>query len=400
RLLPLGVLARGPPGGVMSGRPFRLAYLSSDPGIAPDGDKGAAVHFREMALALGRAGADLDVFMARGGEASRFGSGVRIIEAGRDRGPAGELLTLAGSRAMLEALAGSSPHDAVYERLSLFGAAGLAHARREGIPFLLEVNAPLWEEARRYRSLHLGQTARALALDVMAGADHLLVVSKELSKILVAEGVDRGKIHVMSNGVNQDLFDAAAPARRPDALEGKPALVFIGSLKPWHGIDFLLEAFLRLRRQTALGLWVVGDGPLGGEVARAAAEHPDDIVFDRQVPHEKIPGILKAADAALAPYPSTAPAYFCPLKVVEALAAGCPIVASRTTSVTDLAGESPLLELHEPEDSEDFGRAVTRVLQRERGAPRSDHSWQSKARRVLELAGRVDCPEEPARRLP
>ena len=36
----------------MSGRRLRIAYLSSDPGIAMEGTKGASVHFREMARAL------------------------------------------------------------------------------------------------------------------------------------------------------------------------------------------------------------------------------------------------------------------------------------------------------------------------------------------------------------
>ncbi|HZT56332.1 MAG TPA: hypothetical protein VFA35_08910, partial [Burkholderiaceae bacterium] len=108
----------------------RVAYLCADPGIPPDGSKGASVHFRAMAAALLRSGVDLDVFMTREGDASVFAPHrARVVPTPRARGVAGEVLQLGHSGALLEALAGAGPHVAVYERLSLFAAAGLAHAR-------------------------------------------------------------------------------------------------------------------------------------------------------------------------------------------------------------------------------------------------------------------------------
>ena len=54
------------------GPPGRVAYLCADPGIPPDGSKGASVHFRAMASALLRNGVELDVFMTREGDASDY----------------------------------------------------------------------------------------------------------------------------------------------------------------------------------------------------------------------------------------------------------------------------------------------------------------------------------------
>lgn len=378
----------------MSGAPFRLAYLCSDPGIAADGHKGASVHFRELARALrvqrvdGREVA-LSPFMARGGpDAARGLPGLRVVGSAGGDGVERELRTFAASAAMLDALLESAPHDAVYERLALFGMAGLAYAKPRGLPHVVEVNAPLWEEAARYRSLGLPGTARAAALEVLHNASLVFVVSQALAAQLAALGIDRDKLHVMGNGVRLDAFDGAVPAPRPAPLRGKPVLLFVGSLKPWHGLEFLLEAFAACRTRRELGLWIVGDGPLRETVRAAAARFPGDVVVQGAVPHEDVPGILTAADVVVAPYGADAPEYFSPLKVVEAIAARRPLLASRTPSVIEACGDAPGVALHEPGDVLGFARALDALLSRgPAGVMDSEFrralAWSQKARRVL-----------------
>ncbi|MGB3966655.1 MAG: glycosyltransferase family 4 protein, partial [Planctomycetota bacterium] len=148
----------------------------------------------------------------------------------------------------------------------------------------------------------------------------------------------------------------------PAALRGRPTLLFAGSLKPWHGIPFLLRAFAALRAQRPVGLWIVGDGPERTAIEQAQRALPGDIVHEGAVPHDRMPGLLAAADVVVAPYPAAAPTYFSPLKVVEALAAGRPLLASRVGCVLQtLAGHDPL-GLFEPDDVGDFIAATERVL--------------------------------------
>ena len=45
-----------------------IAYVCADPGIPPDGSKGASVHFRSLAAAFAQLGTQLDVFLARAGD--------------------------------------------------------------------------------------------------------------------------------------------------------------------------------------------------------------------------------------------------------------------------------------------------------------------------------------------
>lgn len=372
----------------------RVAYVCADPGIPPDGQKGASVHFRTMAAALGRVGCALDVFMARDGDLAAFAPHrARVVRGARDA--AGELGQLAHQRTLLDALGEAGPHAAVYERLSLFGLAGMCHARRLGVPLVVEVNAPLWREAAAFRSLDLGNSARGVCLDVMRAATRVLAVSGALRDELIEFGVDGARVEVFGNGADVPAFRRASPAQRPTSLVGKPTLLFVGSLKPWHGIEFLVEAFTALRAVRPCGLWVVGDGPERARIAALQQAFPEDVVLHGAVPHEHMPGILQAADAVVAPYRRSAPSYFSPLKVVEVLAAGRPLLASRVPCVlATLAGHRPL-GLFEADSVEDFVVAAQRVFAAGDAAARigidqqrvASLDWTHKARQVAALLG-------------
>src|SRR5439155_26020545 len=158
----------------------------------------------------------------------------------------------------VESIARERRADAVYERLSLFGESGLRAARRLGLPHVLELNAPLYEEALRFRSLPFAAAAEQIERDVCAGTDHAFAVSATL-----AERLPHGKVSVAPNGIDPAKF--AAPRRRHEGF----TVGFAGSLKPWHGVGVLLEAFaLALERDPALRLEIVGTGP-----EAAACEH-------------------------------------------------------------------------------------------------------------------------------
>jgi glycosyltransferase involved in cell wall biosynthesis len=380
----------------------RVAYVCADPGIPPDGSKGASVHFRSLAAAFAQIGQELDVFVARDGNVDGFRPHrARTVPTPKGAGPLGELLQVGHAETMLQALRAAGPHAAVYERLSLFGLAGLVHARTLGVPYVVEVNAPLWREAAAFRGLSLQQTARGVCLDVLQQADAVLAVSGPLADELVAAGVPAARVQVLGNGADLASFRNAPPAVKPKCLQGRPTLLFLGSLKPWHGIPFLLRAFAALRAQRACGLWLVGDGPARDEIAVAARAFPGDIVHDGAIPHDAIPGVLQAADVVVAPYPTAAPPYFSPLKVVEALAAGRPLLASRVPCVLSaLAGHAPP-GLFAADDVADFVRAALRVLDAGPAAGRlgidpvavQALDWTKKAEALLPLLRRPGSPQ-------
>lgn len=369
----------------------RVAYLCADAGIPPDGSKGASVHFRAMAQAFASLGTKLDVFMARAGDVSGFAPHrARTVPTPRAPGTAGEVLQLGHAGALLEAMTAAGPHTAVYERLSLFGLAGLAHARRLRIPFLVEVNAPLWREAAMFRELSLPAAAQGVCLDVLRAADRVFAVSAALALELATAGVAKERIEVLGNGADLALFRSAPAASKPASLRGRPTLLFVGSLKPWHGVEFLLRGFAALRSQANCGLWIVGDGPERHRIELAQRAFPGDIVLEGAVEHARIPSLLRAADIVVAPYTSSAPHYFSPLKITEALAAGRPLLASRVPCVEQtLVGHEPI-GLFAADDICSFVTAAHRVLAAGEMAgsegidPRlvQELDWTEKARQV------------------
>jgi glycosyltransferase involved in cell wall biosynthesis len=228
-----------------------------------------------------------------------------------------------------------------------------------------------------------------------AAASALLAVSQPVADWLCARGVPAGRVHVVPNGVDPDRF-APPPPRPRDA----PFTVgFVGTLKPWHGLDALVEAFELLRRQQpGARLLVVGDGPgrPGLEAALVARGLSERSRITGAVNPAAVPPLLREMDAAVAPYPDLRPFYFSPLKVVEYMAAGLPVVASRVGQVAQTVEHGVTGLLVPPGDPGALAAALTRLAgdpglscrlgraARERAA--RQYSWDRVADRILALA--------------
>ena len=88
---------------------------------------------------------------------------------------------------------------------------------------------------------------------------------------LVARGAVRGKIVVVPNGISAERF-----AQQPVPSGEHFTLVFLGTLKPWHGLGLLVDLFDAFhRRHEESRLLVVGDGPEREAVALASRDRND-----------------------------------------------------------------------------------------------------------------------------
>ncbi|HMQ31543.1 MAG TPA: glycosyltransferase family 4 protein [Chloroflexaceae bacterium] len=378
---------------------MRVAYVCADPGVPAFGRKGSSVHVQSVVQALLRRGARVSLFAARLDGPPPPGLAAVACHA-LPRPPKGEAATreaamLAANAELASALEREGPFDLVYERYSLWSYAGMEHAYARGLPGLLEVNAPLIQEQAHHRELVDRAGAERAAWRAFGAASALLAVSEGVADYLRGSPAAQGRVFVIPNGVDPARF----PPRRPAAA--RPFTVgFVGTLKPWHGLDVLLDAFARLRaRAPEARLLIVGDGPERGAVERRSASLGLDgaVRLTGAVPPAAIPGLLREMDAATAPYPAAEQCYFSPLKLFEYMAAGLPVVASRVGQVAAVVEHGRSGLLCPPGDAGALAEALA-MLRADPGlrarlgaAARAEvmarHTWDAVAGRILDLAG-------------
>lgn len=351
--------------------------MCGDPGIPPDGTKGASVHLRALAGALRRAGHDVVSFTAA-----------------RARGSepvAGDWRPLGSAEDLHEAARAGEP-DLVLERYSLGWEDGLAAARDLGCPHVLEINAPLVLEADLHRPATVRPAHRAAERRLWTETDLAVAVSEPLRRhVAEVRGTDRGTA-VVWNGCHTDLYP------EPASLDGPPVVVFLGHPKPWHGADRLPALLAALRRRGhPARLLVVGGGPGADDLLAAAAALglADAVEVTGPLPGEAVAHRLAEATVALAPYPRDPFFYFCPLKVIECMAAGLPVVSVAQGDLPAIVGPGGILVA--PGDDDALADAAAALLAdagarhrlaaagRQRALRR--FGWESVAESLLELIG-------------
>lgn len=379
---------------------MRVAYVCADPGVPIFGCKGCSVHVQEMVRALTELGCDVQVFATRlGGAPPEALQGVRVtcLRMPDGKGGARERSALAANRSLRDALNAAGQFDLFYERYSLWSHAALECADQRGVPSVLEVNAPLVDEQQEHRGLlHVG-VARDVERRAFCLARVVVGVSEEVCAYVRTIQRLPHRVHCVPNGVDPTRFARVAPSRH---VAGALTVGFLGTLKPWHGLDVLMESFDRLARRVARArLLVVGDGPLREPLHAEAARRglASKIEFTGAVSPARVPGLLASFDVATAPYARREGFYFSPLKLFEYMAAARAIAASRVGQVEALLEEgragvlvppgNPYLLaerleelLRDPDARRNLGAAARRIVQRH-------YTWTAVATTILRLVG-------------
>jgi glycosyltransferase involved in cell wall biosynthesis len=209
--------------------------------------------------------------------------------------------------------------------------------------------------SRRYYS-QIGRAVRS--------ADRIIAVSEctrdDLLKLVQA---DPDKIDVVLEAADPSFTPveseaALAAARRRLGVE-RPYLLFVGSFEPRKNLVRLLEAFARVRRELDVQLVLVGrrgwlDEPIFRRLAELDLESQVRVVD--AIPNAEMPPVYGAA--ALLAFPSLYEGFGLP--PLEAMACGCPVVASDRASLPEVIGDAGLLV--PAEDVDALAEAMLKVL--------------------------------------
>ena len=332
---------------------------------------GQYVHLEELVAALRRAGHEVVLAGPKIVDSGAFGSEGGSFASLRNALPqfAYEVLEFAYSVvawARLFRAARRFRPDVIYERYNLFFPAGIWVARQLGIPLILEVNAPLYEERARYGGIRLSRLARWSQNYVWCNADAALPVTSVLADMVAAAGADRGAISVVHNGVvperYADLPERSA-AKRELGIGRGITLGFVGFIREWHRLDTVIDA-LRDSALADANLLVVGDGP-----ARKALENQaqqaglgERVRFTGLVQRSDLINTMASFDVALQPHVVS---YASPLKLFEYMAMGLPIVAPDTDNIREVLTNEEDSLLVPVGDRDAIHSALVRLVQDE-----------------------------------
>jgi glycosyltransferase involved in cell wall biosynthesis len=223
--------------------------------------------------------------------------------------------------------------------------------------------------------------------------DAVVVHSEHGAGRLTGElGLPRERIRVIPHGAFDHYRRIVDPAPLPDELarvEG-PVILFFGLLRPYKGIDVLLEAF---RQVEGAELWIVGMprmplGPLRALTERA----PGTVRFvPRFVTDHEIPAYFERADAVVLPYRQIDQSGV----LYTALAFGKPLVLSRVGGFTELGERHGAARLVPPGDADSLATALNELItdpgERSRlgeaatRAASTHYSWDDIAGRHIDL---------------
>jgi glycosyltransferase involved in cell wall biosynthesis len=247
------------------------------------------------------------------------------------------------------------------------GSMALRYCRPRGIPIIYTNHTRYDLYAHAYLSI-LGEivteTSMSTYLPVFCRmVDLVIAPSPGMRDVLMHFGVD-ATIDVVPNGVDIKPFQQVAhPKDRSDFgfKEEDVLLVYVGRLGPEKNLNFLIRSFAgAAKAYDHIGLLLIGDGPerdnLQDQVQYTKIDHR--VHFTGMVPYEQLPGYLCMANAFI----TASVTEVHPLSVIEAMAAGLPVLGISSPGVGDTIEDGVTGLIAEEEDLAVFTAKMVRLV--------------------------------------
>jgi len=234
-----------------------------------------------------------------------------------------------------------------------------------------------WEEEIWYESSGKGMHSRFIGFSfkilerfLPLLSDTVSVSSEQLKKLAINFGVKEENISIIPVGADLEQFNPKVDGSKIKEIYNikGPLVLYVGQLHGAQYVDlFIKAANIVLHKQPQVYFMIVGEGFMEKQLRKLVKELgiEDRVIFTGSVPHSEIPYYISSADVCVAPFRDTKVTRCkSPLKIVEYLASGKPIVASNVGEVRKMVGGCGVLV--KPGDFHSLARAILRLIKNEK----------------------------------
>lgn len=272
-------------------------------------------------------------------------------------------------KSVLAHLALNPGYDVVHFRNIWDGFHITQNKKKFGYKTLFEVNGlPSIELKYHYPGMDSDLLAKIKEqeLATLHLSDAIICPSNVTRDYIASLGLNRKLVTVIPNGVSPSDFPIT-PLPVRDGRE--PVLLYIGTLADWQGLDIVIKALPKILETQPVKLHIIGRGRsrqrkmLAKQIRKLGLE--DHVLVQPAVPHHEIPELISQADICVAPLglnDRNVTQGACPIKVLEYMAAGRPLLASNMPIVRELVREDVDGLLFSPNDPEDLARQTVLLL--------------------------------------
>lgn len=313
---------------------MKILYAATDQDLASV--HGGTIHINAVAQELTRHGNEVHLLVQQNDRQKLIASEVKVHGLKRTHR---FLLWTAGSE--IQKIISDVHPEVVIERYYNFAGEAILRAKSSGIPTVLEVNSPMIEYPGSTKSkldFLLGSWLRKRRERIASAASLIISPMKEI----VPEQF-RSYVREIEWGADTKLFDPASLSDRT-VLRSKHGyssdeilLIHFGSLRKWHGVVKLLEAFDMARPKFKHQVRLILIGPKN-ELSRP------NVQFVGEIAHQQLPEWLKMSDVAVLPFAIEQHRYlelgfyWSPLKLFEAMAMQIPVLTLNQKRLIALLG--------------------------------------------------------------
>ena len=260
-------------------------------------------------------------------------------------------------------------YDVVHYRNIWDGLTIAQNKKRFGYKTLFEVNGlPSIELKYHYPGIDSDLLTKIKEQEIatLHLSDAIICPSNVTRDYIASLGLPLRLVTVIPNGVSPSDFSASPLPSREGRI---PTLLYIGTLADWQGLDVMIKALPKILEKHDVRLRIVGRGRsrqrkvLSKQIRKTGVE--GSVIVQPAVPHHEILALIAEADICVAPLgfnDRNVTQGACPIKVLEYMAGGRPLLASNLPIVRELAREDMDALLFSPNDPDDFAKQALTLL--------------------------------------